>query len=331
MEYKENGMDQRIRYVLDKNSRWNGSQDNLWNRVEAGIEYKKSWWRGFRMRACTAVVLVVVAVLLYYIPKNNASIVRVKYLQNNAANIYRLYHPAVTAEIKLPADEYNPGDIMNVKASLKALQEKVTVDSNTLSVSIDRWGSDVKHPFYGLPITSLAGKSINPGRAVEGSVTLKAPEEPGWYRANLFLNLKREDGSTISSSSSAEFFVKYPAGSIRTGKLDVNKTILAAGHKVVVSSITMTEKDATLNYTISDVHGGDGLGIIKLIDDSGNVLYNLREKEETLDGRVIMSITFSPLQQKTKKLTIEVHDIPKTTNNGVTADHGPWILEIDLP
>lgn len=336
MEYKENSMDkldEKIKYALEETSGWSGSQDVLWDRIQTGLERKRPWWRGIRVWACAAAVLVAVAAIVHFMPQNNVNINEAKkppFMPQNNANIKRGNRmpessPAIP-EIKFPADEYNPGDIMRIKVGLKDVHEKVRLDSNTLSISIDKWGSDMKSPSSGLPITSLAGKIINPGKTIEETITMKAPEEPGWYTAQLYLNI----GSTCCIAS-ADFFVRYPAGSIRTGKLAVNKTILAAGHKVTILNIAMAEKDATLNYTISGVNDGDGLGIIKLIDDRGNVLNNLREKEETLDGRVTMSIMFSPLQLKTKKLTIEIHDIPKTTSNGVTYDHGPWKLDIDLP
>jgi hypothetical protein len=164
--------------------------------------------------------------------------------------------------------------------------------------------------------------SLEEGATVERKLSVLAPAEPGYYRIEFAYDSEQMGGA------SADFFVQYPAGTLRLGKIQVNKTVEGFGRSMNVESITMTDKTATIQYSLTP--GVRGFSA-ELITDDGKTL--LQRGGIPFDEKTITQAqsTYEPISISVKRLRFRLSHIQLfLPSEGIVNRPGEWEMEIPL-
>jgi hypothetical protein len=156
------------------------------------------------------------------------------------------------------------------------------------------------------------------------SVTPKDLSLPsGYYQVELQVHL---GGSTIGFPS--DLFIQYPQGSLRSGKIEANKSVSRSGYTLTVNQITMSEENTVLdiNFTpgVLDLY-------TKLTTDEGQEMREFYPDPKKRKLPMHAQFVFSPIPKSAHSVTFEVTDINKQMPDGIYGVPGHWAITIPLP
>lgn len=171
------------------------------------------------------------------------------------------------------------------------------------------------------------------------SLSTEIPDPPpGWYGLNTStVGVKSPAQTTwLRTSLGGQIFSPYPTGSLRTGTISLQKTVRREGYTVTLERLSLTATHSVLTFEFSKVpvfpttytvQVAEGVRTVATWGSSqGNPQHVPFAKHVPLIG----SVTFDPLRNSVKTLTVILSNLGTSEQPGKTTVTGPWTFHITL-
>jgi hypothetical protein len=220
-----------------------------------------------------------------------------------------------------------------------SLEQKETETGSSMKITVDMTAFE-NISFSGPPIVKIspAGKmqplksvsvsnfpklTFSKGDKASSEITIQAPTNPGYYRADLEFHLT--SGTTLTTME--DFFVKYAQGDLRNGEVEVNQSVSDEGHTLKVEQISMTDRETVVKFSFKPgTHGIEST----LTTDQEVFLVPLKSTPNAETGLMEATFTFAPTPIDTKSLIFELTKSQKATPQGIITEPGDWKITISL-
>ncbi|WCK55596.1 hypothetical protein PP175_06530 [Aneurinibacillus sp. Ricciae_BoGa-3] len=228
----------------------------------------------------------------------------------------------ISSTISLNKSVINSIDPVVLTLNFKA-DETINLESSRLAV----YPIGKQVPSLSAPIPEWSHISFNKGDVRQKKVTIlpsKIGLRPGYYVVKieyLFDN--------TAAQTSADLLIQYPPGTIKIGKINVNKTVQKEGYTLTLKSITMYKDKVIVDTHFSPSSVGNLLPNMKL--DDGTDLKWLPGANSTKLQMNNQQFTFSPIPKSAKKVTFSIPVINVKKTNGTFGIPGPWSITMNIP
>jgi hypothetical protein len=178
-------------------------------------------------------------------------------------------------------------------------------------------------PLKSVNVSNFPKLTFSKGDKASSEISIQAPSNPGYYRADLEFHLT--SGTTLTTME--DFFVKYPQGDLRNGEIELNQSVTDEGHTLKVEQISMTDRETNVKFSFNPgTHGIEST----LTTNQGELLVPLKIIPNAETGLMEATFTFAPTPVDTKSLTFELTKSQKATPQGIITEPGGWRITIRL-
>lgn len=333
-----------LQKAFSESSDWHGSKETMWKNIEERLPERKKRNK-FRNTSIAAGTLVAAILCIGFFGK--AVLVRFQSTGNIWGIADLTHHKGRNGPIggdmiapiylnwninaNLKDDICMPGQDIKLEITITGVEENIKITEKVPSIIITRIGKTYQEEKIGeIPLPQLKDRDIRKGEVVNVTVNYKAPNEPGLYQIAFGeMRIQHKEGATDMSGGGTRFTVLASKSDVYIKSMDVNKEINAQGNIIKIKSITMNEKQTTINYTTESAQQ-HGYCRFNLKTDKRETLYEINWVGKDTQNGAEGWVSFNPVPRTAEKLILQIYKLNETTADGIKEIQGDWSLEIPL-